>query len=177
MLDLHQNIIQNQLWDKELSFKKGALVFSKGDVTPWVFFIEKGACIITIEDAQEEKVIRLVYEHNWVSALDAFLSHKPTQFTMKTIKQTHIKAISKEHYFKLIEEEELNRNKDIFNPLLQGLIHSMMERELDLMENNPKKRIERVLQRSPQLFQQIPNKYIAKYLNMSPETLSRVLNS
>ena len=50
-----------------------------------------------------------------------------------------------------------------------------IEREIDLVTNSPKERINRLLQRSPHIFQLFPHKYIASYLRMTPETLSRML--
>ena len=59
---------------------------------------------------------------------------------------------------------------------LHQLINEQIEREVDLLQSSPAKRLARVLKRSPQLFQEVPHKYIANYLRMSPETLSRLLN-
>lgn len=177
MNQIHQYISENNLWDKKLSLKKGAFVFSSGNYTPWVYFVASGAFIITKELEGEEQVLRLVYKNNWVSALDAFLFNKQTEFSMSAIKTSEIYAISKEKYFEIIKKLEGQDDVPYLNLMLQGLIKDMMERELDLLILDPKKRIERVLERSPHLFQEIPNKYIALYLNMTPETLSRVLNS
>ena len=64
-----------------------------------------------------------------------------------------------------------------YNALLKDLIGTFYEREIDILQKDPAKRLKRVLERSPQVFQEVPHKYIAAYLRMTPETLSRLLNS
>lgn len=60
---------------------------------------------------------------------------------------------------------------------MNGLLNSMLEREIDLLTSSPFERYNRILERSPQVFQEIPLKYIASYLRMTPETLSRLRKS
>lgn len=59
----------------------------------------------------------------------------------------------------------------------EGLLVGEINRELNLLINSPKERLERLLARSSQVFQEIPAKYIASYLRMAPETLSRLMKS
>jgi hypothetical protein len=54
------------------------------------------------------------------------------------------------------------------------MIIGQLEREVDLLTNDPAERYRRVLNRSPRLFQEVPAKYIANYLRMTPETMSRI---
>ena len=61
--------------------------------------------------------------------------------------------------------------------ILEELVASFYEREIDLLIQAPKERLSRILKSSQQLNQEVPHKNKASYLRMSPETLSRLLKS
>jgi len=136
--------------------------------------VVSGSLKICILDDDEEHIIRFGYQNNFITALDSFISEKPTEFYIQAIKKTEVKAITKQDYYKLIRDNP--KYKKLWNSMLEQVILQQIEREKDILIRSPYKRYKRVLSRSPQLFQEVPHKYIASYLRMTPETLSRIKN-
>lgn len=160
---------------KELVLKRNEFLIREGDLNTNLYFIKEGAILAYVMEEEEEQIIRFGYKNDFISAIDSFISGKPTQFFFKTVKKTFLIQISKSSLIKMI-----SGNIELMSEwaeLLQKLSLQQLERERDLLTSSPKARYERVLKRSPQLFQEIPHRYIANYLRMSPETLSRLKNS
>src|SRR5690606_7822597 len=160
---------------KELLLKRNEFLIREGDLNTNLYFIKEGAILAYVMEEEEEQIIRFGYKNDFISAIDSFISGKPTQFFFKAVKKTFLIQISKSSLIKMI-----SGNIELMSEwaeLLQKLSLQQLERERDLLTSSPKARYERVLKRSPQLFQEIPHRYIANYLRMSPETLSRLKNS
>lgn len=165
----------NSEWEKEVDLKRGDFLVNKGDKNANLYLVKEGSLRVFIDDETEEHTIRFGYKNSIITALDYFLTQKPTDFYIQALKKTTLKVISKEKFNYLISS-----NKDfesVWFKLLESFVHQQMEREVDLITYSPQKRFERVLKRSPQVFQEIPRKYIASYLRMTPETLSRILKT
>jgi CRP-like cAMP-binding protein len=139
-----------------------------------IYFITQGSVRVFILDKDEEQTIRLGYKDNLIVALDSFLTNKKSPLCIQVIKRTTVKVITKQQFNEFIKQKD---NHEIWRKVLETLVLQQLEREIDILTNSPKERLERVLSRSPQLFQEIPNKHIANYLRMSAETLSRLRKS
>ncbi|WGH76563.1 Crp/Fnr family transcriptional regulator [Tenacibaculum tangerinum] len=162
-------------WEKEIILKRNEYLVTKETISTDLFFVKKGSLRVFIDDEKEEHTIRFGYQNSILTALDAFLTEKPTKFYIQALKKCHVKIISKKRFIELIQSSE--EYKKVWEALLQSFVHQQIEREIDLITYSPQKRFKRVLERSPQVFQEIPLKYIASYLRMTPETLSRILKS
>ena len=171
---LHQLINLNELWDTSIILSRNDYLCKAGKIETHLYFITSGSLKIFMVDEEEEYIIRFGYQNNFITALDSFISNKPTDFYIQALKKTEIKSISKKDYYDLLDKNE--GSKKIWDNILEQFILQQIEREKDILIKSPQKRYQRVLQRSPQLFQEIPHKHIASYLRMSPETLSRVKN-
>ncbi|UOE42010.1 cyclic nucleotide-binding domain-containing protein [Chryseobacterium suipulveris] len=145
-----------------------------GGINKNLYFIESGSLRIFVMNDDQEQIVRLGYEGNFIVALDSFLTGKPSEFLIQAIKRTVLKVITKQQIDEFLKDES---NQKLWTEILENIIIQKMEREVDLLTNSPSERYERVLKRSPQLFQKIPNKHIANYLRMSPETLWRLKKS
>jgi CRP-like cAMP-binding protein len=168
------NVLETQ-WTETRTLHRNEFLVQQGMIHTHLYFVEEGSLRIFIEDEEEEHTIRFGYQGSLITALDCFLTEKPTSFYIQAMKKCRLKVISKKQYLDVINSKEAY--KEIWNDLLQDFVHQQIEREIDLITYSPKKRFERVFKRSPQLFQQVPQKYIASYLRMTPETLSRILKS
>lgn len=173
--ELHSKIESSALWENKVSLKRNEYLVVKGNVEVNLFYIVSGALKIFVIDESNEQIIRFGYKNNFITALDSFITGKPTILYIQALKDTKLKSISKTTYSSLLNSTESNRK--LYDEIQKQLIIQQMEREVDILMTSPLKRYRRVLQRSPQLFQEIPNKYIASYLRMSPETLSRLKKS
>jgi CRP-like cAMP-binding protein len=162
------------LSEKTIALDRNAFLKVKGSVDTNVYYIESGTVRIYVLNDCEEQTIRFGYKDNLVTALDSFLTGKPSAFFIQAIKKTVVRVIRKHQIEEFLADE---RNKTWWMKTLENLVLQQMEREIDILTNSPKERYQRVLARSPQLFQEIPHRHIANYLRMSPETLSRLKKS
>lgn len=167
-----QEIIE--LSDKTITLERNEFLKVKGTIDNNVYYVENGSLRIFVMDNDEEQIIRFGYEKNLVTALDSYLSGKPSDLYIQALKKTVVRVISKAQIEEFLKEEH---NRLLWVKILADLVLQQMEREIDILTSSPKERYNRVLKRSPQLFQQIPNKHIANYLRMTPETLSRLKKS
>lgn len=167
-----QEIIE--LSNKTITLGRNEFLKEKGTIDTNVYYVESGSLRIFVLDNQEEQIIRFGYEKNLVTALDSYLSEKPSDLYIQALKKTVVRVIPKNQIEEFLKE---NNNRLLWVKILEDLVLQQMEREIDILTTSPKERYHRVLKRSPQLFQQIPNKHIANYLRMTPETLSRLKKS
>lgn len=163
------------LWAKEKELRRGAYLKVMGSKDTNLYYVVSGSLRIFFDDEYEEQTIRLAYQGNLIAALDSFISEKPSELYIQTLKKTHLKVIPKTAYMQFILSSQ--EHVMLWQQTMIQLVYEQLEREKDILTQSPRKRYERVLSRSPQLFQEIPHKYIASYLRMSPETLSRIKNS
>lgn len=166
--------LENQ-WEEEIFIKRGEFLSIKNSVNTNLYLVLEGSLRVFIEDESEQHTIRFGYKNSIITALDCFLTNKPTLFYIQALKKCRLKVISKCKYTSIINSD-LECQK-AWNLILESFVYQQIEREIDLITYSPQKRFERVFKRSPQLFQEIPNKYIASYLRMAPETLSRILKN
>ncbi len=165
-------ILSNQ-WEKQIVVKRNEFLIRKHEVETKMYYVKSGSIRVYIEDEEEEHTIRFGYQNSIITALDSFLTGKPTSFYIQALKQSELYVLSKEKLNEVMNISE--ENKKAWNTLLEEFVSQQIEREIDLITFSPQKRFERLKQRSPQVFQEIPQKYIASYLRMTPETLSRIL--
>ncbi len=172
---LVEKINDAHLWTNELSLRRNEFLKVNGIVDTNLYLVTEGSLRIFVVDEHEEHTIRFGYQNNLITALDAFLSGKPSELYIQALKKTKLKVISKADFtgFMTSSQEHVR----LWQSILESFTLQQMERERDILTSSPVERYRRVLKRSPQLFQEIPNKYIASYLRMTPETLSRIKKS
>jgi len=170
---LHDYLTQRGLWHETLDLKRGDHLHFAGDTNTDVYYVEAGTLrSYVLVNGGEEQVIRFGYQGDFLTALDTFFSGGPTILYAAALRKSRIRVVRKYVY-----EEHVRGNPDLsalWQQTLSWMITGQLEREIDLLTNDPAERYRRVLARSPRLFQEIPAKYIANYLRMTPETLSRV---
>jgi CRP-like cAMP-binding protein len=171
---LKKEIDERKLWAMDIELKRNDSLIREGMRERYIYYVLQGSLRVVVCSEQEEHTIRFGYKGSFITALDSFLSGKPTTYSIYAIKKAHIKAIEKDTFMHLVENGD---NAQWYVRVMEGLVLQQMERELDLLTDSPIERYHRVLARSPHLFQEIPNKYIAAYLRMTPETLSRLKKS
>lgn len=169
---LEEKITSLCLWEDTLLLERNEFLGKKGAIENCLYFVISGSLRIFIVDEAEEHIIRFGYKNNFITALDSYITGKPSQLFIQAIKKTELKVISKIKFETFVESSTENLN--LWHKILEQLIFQQMEREQDLLTSSPVERYNRVLTRSPQLFQEIPHKHIASYLRMAPETLSRI---
>lgn len=170
-LSVTQNLLEAFQGADSLKYKKGHILTAEGEVENNLYYIEDGAIKIYFQSELGEHIVRLGYNSSILNSLSSFLSRKPSELFIETIRETKVKVLKRNHVFEIISQSQG------YSEFLESLLIQQIDRELDLLHDSPIQRLERVLKRSPNLFQHVPLKYIASYLRMSPETLSRIRNS
>lgn len=163
------------LWKRTLVVERNEVLKNQGACDTQFYYIVSGTIRVFFEDEMEEQVLRLGYPGEFIGALDAFLSVRPSELNIQALKKCELKVIEKKAFDLLIRSNM--ENLLLWAKILENIVVQQLEREVDLLTSSPQKRYQKVLSRSPQLFQEIPAKYIASYLRMSPETLSRLKKS
>lgn len=169
-----QALREAPIWDQKLLLKRGEYLQQAGINNSNVYLILEGCLRIYILENDEEQNIRFAYQNNLITALDSFTSGKASQFFMQCLRKSEVLCCSKKAFTDFFSQSP--EHQKLWIESLHQLVNEQIEREVDLLQSSPSKRLARVLKRSPQLFQEVPHKYIANYLRMSPETLSRLLN-
>jgi len=166
---------EHNLWIKTIALKRNEYLKVKGSVDTNLYYVMDGTIRIYIEDEFEEHTIRFGYKGNFIAALDSQISEQASPLYMQALKKSTVKVVRKKDYETVMESRR--EYLSLWRKIMEGLVYSQLEREIDILTYSPKDRYRRVLERSPHLFQEIPSKYIASYLRMTPETLSRLKKS
>jgi len=170
---VHDYFTQNNLWHKSLDLKRGDHLHYAGDTDTNVYYVESGTLrsYVFVND-EEEQVIRFGYQGDFIVAMDSFFTGQPTILYAEALRKTTVRVIKRTKYeAAIMNDPVLNKT---WQQILSWMVIGQLEREIDLLTNDPAERYRRVLERSPRLFQEVPAKYIANYLRMTPETLSRL---
>lgn len=163
------------IWSEPFILKRGDNLGRFQTVDSQVYWVEEGVLRISSTQVDQELGMRFAYSGEVFSRLDSYIKAVPSRYRIQALRKSSLRSCSKQDFEDFLNHQPIL--KIYWQKMLYQLIYEMLEREDDLMINEPKARLERVLKRSPRLFQEVPHKYIAAYLRMSPETLSRLLNS
>jgi CRP-like cAMP-binding protein len=137
-----QEIIK--LSDKTITLERNEFLKVKGTIDTNVYYVENGSLRIFVLDNDEKQVIRFGYEKNLVTALDSYLSGKPSDLYIQALKKTVVRVISKAQIEEFLKEEH---NRLLWVKILEDLVLQQMEREIDILTSSPKERYNRVLKR------------------------------
>lgn len=160
-----------ELFDQNIEIKtveKNEILLAEGEISKSVFFIKTGALfqVQTIDD--EEKIIDLNIQDDWVFNFDSLMNQIPSSTMIKAFAKSEVIELNLESLHKLISISQnfLQLNK-IFNSL-SAKIH-IYDSNL-----NPTEKYNYLLNNKPQIIKTFPLNMIASYLKMRQETLSRV---
>lgn len=160
------------LWQSTKDLDRNQFLKVKGSKDTNLYFVTKGCFRLFVENEYEEHTVRLGYQGDFIGALDSFITDEPSPFYIQALKKSQVKILLKKDFLRFIDSDPAHSK--LWQDIMAGLIHSQIEREIDILCSSPVERYRRLVQRSPRLFQEVPHKYIAAYLRMTPETLSRV---
>ena len=162
----------NNLYHKTIHLKRGDHLHMAGDQDGNIYHVESGLLRSYVLVNDDQQIIRFGYQGDFVVAMDSFFTGQPTMLYAEALRKTTVRVIKRAKYeAAIVSDPALNK---IWQQILSWMVIGQLEREIDLLTNDPAERYRRVLERSPRLFQEVPAKYIANYLRMTPETLSRL---
>lgn len=160
---------------KPMTVKRGEFLSRSGEIERNFYYVESGALRAYNIIEEREFTVRFGYTGSIFTSLSSFFSGKTGNLFIEAMRESKVLKCNKEQFEAYINKD-LGRLRE-YKSLLEQLVIDCIEREYDLMLQDPRSRLDRLIKRSPQLFQEVPHKYIAAYLRMSPETLSRLLKS
>lgn len=160
------------LWQSTRDLSRNEFLKVKGSTDTNLYFVTEGCFRLFVENEHEEHTVRLGYGGDIIAALDSFITDAPSPFYIQALKKSQVKVLLKAEFTRFIQSDPVHGS--LWQEVMGLLIHSQIEREIDILCSSPVERYRRLLGRSPRLFQEVPHKYIAAYLRMTPETLSRV---
>lgn len=160
-----------ELFDQNIEIKtveKNEVLLSEGEISKSVFFIKTGALFQLQKIDDEEKIIDLNIQNDWVFNFDSLTNQIPSNTMIKAFARSEIIGLKLESLHKLISIRQnfLQLNK-IFNSL-SAKIH-IYDSNL-----NPSEKYNYLLNNKPQIIKIFPLNMIASLLKMRQETLSRV---
>lgn len=107
-------------WEDTITLKRNAFLVSKNTISTNLYLVKSGSLRVFIEDETEQHTIRFGYENSLITALDCFLTEKPTSFYIQAIKQCELKIISKSKY------EEFINSKPEYRVIWKKLLESFV---------------------------------------------------
>ncbi|MFL9832564.1 Crp/Fnr family transcriptional regulator [Chryseobacterium terrae] len=148
--------------------KKNEVLFSEGEISKSIFFIKTGAIFQLQKIDDEEIIIDLNIQNDWIFNFDSLMNQVPSNIIIKAFSKSEVVELKLESLHKLISISQnfLQLNK-IFNSL-STKIH-IYDSNL-----NPTEKYDYLLKNKPQIIKIFPLNMIASYLKMRQETLSRV---
>ena len=169
---LHDHLNSLNLWYKTIELKRGDHIHLAGETDGDIYYVVSGTLRSYVIVDDEEQIIRFGYQGDFVAAIDSYITGQPTMLSTQALRKTTLQIIRRADF-----HDALDRSPTLsktWQKIMPWMIIGQLEREIDLLTNDPAERYRRVLNRSPRLFQEVPAKYIANYLRMTPETMSRI---
>ena len=160
-----------QLFNQNIEIKtveKNEILLYEGEISKSIFFIKTGALFQIQKIDDEEKIIDLNIQDDWVFNFDSLTNQIPSNTIIKSFAKSEVVELKLENLHKLISISQnfLQLNK-IFNSL-SAKIH-IYDSNL-----NPTEKYDYLLKNKPQIIKIFPLNMIASYLKIRQETLSRV---
>ncbi len=157
---------------KTITLRKKELILSNGNIENHLSFIEKGLVRFFIPKIENDLTFAFVFENNFMSAYDSFLSRLPSQYCIQALTPTTLYRLNHN------DLEKIYRNTSIGNEIgrkcAEELFLIKSKRELSLLNSTAEQRYLNLFKECPELIKQIPLKYIASYIGVTPQALSRI---
>lgn len=145
-----------QLFNQNIEVKtveKNEILLSEGEISKSIFFIKAGALFQVQQIDDEEKIIDLNIQNDWVFSFDSLTNQIPSNTMIKAFAKSEIVELNLENLHKLISISQnfLQLNK-IFNSL-SAKIH-IYDSNL-----NPTEKYNYLLNNKPQIIKIFPFEY------------------
>jgi CRP-like cAMP-binding protein len=153
--------------------KKRKTLLTEGDISRYIYFIEKGALrSFTVDKDGVEHIIQIGLEGHWIGDLSSFITQAHGNVSIEAIEDSEILLLPHHDLERLYEQvPALER---YFRQLFQRAYVSLQQRLSSTVSQNAEERYRLLVSDFPQIAARIPLIYIASFLGITPESLSRV---
>ncbi|AMR32481.1 hypothetical protein A0256_14130 [Mucilaginibacter sp. PAMC 26640] len=153
--------------------KKRRALLTQGDISRYIYFIEKGALrSYTTDKDGVEHVIQLAIEDHWIADLLSFITQVPGNVSIEAIEDSEVWLLP--HHELDLLYDQVPALERYFRQLFQRAYVSLQQRLSSTVSQNAEERYRLIISDFPQIAARIPLIYIASYLGITPESLSRV---
>ena len=168
--DSDLNLFTSQM--EALTLNKGSYLLETGQVENFLYFIAKGSVRLYIPMADNDLTFGFVFENEFVTSYDSFLTQQPSSYSVKTMVDTELYRIS----YDSLQQVYANTKEGnlIGRKMAEQLFLLKSKRELSLLHKTAEERYLDLFQQRPRLIQEVPLKYIASYIGVTPQALSRI---
>ncbi|WP_312077321.1 Crp/Fnr family transcriptional regulator [Chryseobacterium sp.] len=161
---------------EKLEIPKKTNLTTAGEVENYLYFIDKGFVRFYINKNVKNDIKEITFsftsENSFTSAYDSFITRKPCEYNIQTLKKTTVFRI---HFDDL---QELYNKTTVGNFLgrisAEQLYVKKAKREIDFLMYSAEERYLDLMKTFPEYILQIPLKFIASYLGITPQALSRI---
>ncbi|MDO6739404.1 Crp/Fnr family transcriptional regulator [Wenyingzhuangia sp. 2_MG-2023] len=157
---------------QKVKLNKHSSLIKVGEIENSLSFITKGIVRIYIPREENDLTFGFLFENEFVTAYDSFLTQMPSQYQIETLTETIILKISN----KDLQEVYLKTNcgNSIGRKMAENMFLIKSKRELSLLSKTAEERYLDLFSERPNLLKQIPLKYISSYIGVTPQALSRI---
>lgn len=158
---------------KRIKTKRNQILLNYDEVCMHNYFINKGCIrIFTVNSTGLESSRNFFFEGSFGTALPSLIDQKPANEYVQTIEPSDLLVISREDYFKLIEEIPACRK--IYREKIElGYIYAQ-QRIYTFQGMDALEKVKWLMKHQPTFLLRVSNKMAASYLGISPSTLSRI---
>ena len=157
---------------KKQAYPKKALLLKMGEKENTLSFIEKGIIRFYIPKEDSDLTFSLIFNENFVSAYDSFLTQLPCTYQVETLTPTILWRLTYQDLQTIYAKTAIGNT--IGRLAGEGLFLESFKRELSLLNDTAEQRYLKLFTEQPLLIQKIPLKYIASYIGIKPQSLSRI---
>lgn len=157
---------------KTLSFKKGEVIQSSGDLVRQTLYVKKGLLRSYLIDGKGKEHIFMFAPEGWLIAdVESLEFHQPSELFIDCLEDTEVISFDKDCLFKAeLPKEDIVASSE----LLYRRIAVLQRRVLMLMSSPAIDRYNYFLKTYPDLPNRVPQHMIATYLGITPQALSTI---
>ena len=167
------------LLDECLSFQKvkfyakGEFLVRAGDISRYIYFVEKGLLrTFYLDEKGREHILQFAPE-NWISAdHESIYYQNPTMYYIQALEESQIHLLDQTFFDRLASVDQVFNQFNI--RLLHNHINQLQKRIISLIANSAEERYRSFSQHYPDIIARVPQIMVASYLGIAPESLSRI---
>lgn len=151
---------------------KNSTLIKVGVIENYLSFISEGIVRIFIPQEDSDLTFGFVFENEFVTAYDSFITQSPSHYQIETLTNTTLWRISFEDL-----QAVYKKNKSgnlIGRKMAENMFLIKSKREISLLNKSAEQRYLDLFLERPKLLKHIPLKYIASYIGITPQALSRI---
>jgi len=153
--------------------KKRRTLLSEGEISRYIYFIEKGALrSYTVDKDGVEHIIQLGIEDHWIADLYSFVTQTQGNVNIEAMEDSEVWLLP--HHDLELLYDKIPPLERYFRQLFQRAYVSLQQRLSSTVSQNAEERYRLLVNDFPQIAARIPLIYIASFLGITPESLSRV---